>query len=247
MQIDLNADIGEGAGDDAGILACVSSASIACGGHAGDEASMRAALRLCRALGVAAGAHPSHADREHFGRRALACTPEQVYALVCQQTHWLQRLALDEGVRLRHVKPHGALYNQAADDAALAMAIATAVRDCDAGLALIGLAGSELPRAAQAAGLRAVAEAFADRGYAANARLLPRGQPGALLAPAQAQAQGLDLAMRGGLRLASGDWLPLPADSICLHGDTPGALAIARSLHAALRRAGLALQPAGER
>jgi len=245
MRIDLNADIGEGCGDDAGIVECVSSASIACGAHAGDEASMRAALRLCRAAGVAAGAHPSHPDREHFGRRALACTPAQVHALVLEQTRRLQALAVEEGVALRHVKPHGALYSQAADDAALAEAIAAAVRDCDPGLALIGLAGSELSRAAQAAGLRAIHEAFADRGYDARARLLPRGQPGALHAtPLLAEAQALDLVLRGDLRLADGAWLALRADSICLHGDTPGALAIARRLRAALQGAGVRLRAA---
>lgn len=245
MPIDLNADIGEGCGDDAALLRCVSSASIACGGHAGDESSMRAALRQCLALGVAAGAHPSHVDREHFGRRALAVTPAQVHAAVLSQLQALQALAAEEGLRLRHLKPHGALYNQAADDALLADAIAAAVRDGDASLALMGLAGSELVAAGRRLGLRVIEEAFADRGYGPNARLLPRGQPGSLLqTPEQAQAQLLDLVLRGGLRAADGSWLGLRADSVCLHGDTPGALAMAKALRAGLAQAGVAVRAA---
>jgi UPF0271 protein len=238
VPIDLNADIGEGCGDDAALLACVSSASIACGGHAGDETSMRAALRQCLALGVAAGAHPSYPDREHFGRRALDLSPQQVLETVLAQTRSLQALAEQEGLRLRHLKPHGALYNRAADDALLAEALASAAQLT--GLALMGLAGSELVAAGRRLGLTVIEEAFADRGYAADARLLPRGQPGALLqSPEQAQAQLLDLVLRGGLHAADGRWLRLRADSVCLHGDTPGALAMARALRAGLAQAGV--------
>lgn len=239
--IDLNADIGEGCGDDEAILACVSSASIACGGHAGDAASMRAALRQCRRLGVAAGAHPSYADREHFGRRELAISPEQAAAGLTEQLRRLQGLALDEGVALRHVKPHGALYNRAADDRPLAQALAAAVRDADPGLAVMGLAGGALLEAARALGLRVIAEGFADRGYGTDARLLPRGQAGALLGPAEAEAQLLDLLLRGGLRAAGGAWLELAVDSICLHGDGPDAAQLAGRLRMALDREGVRL------
>ncbi len=242
MRIDLNADIGEGCGDDAGLLACVSSASIACGGHAGDEASMREALRLCAASGVAAGAHPSFVDREHFGRRALPCTPAEVRAMVGEQIARLQALAAQQGLRLRHVKPHGALYNQAADDPRLAEAIVAAVRDQDPQLAVYGLAGSALPAAARRAGLRGVDEAFADRGYDANLRLLARGSPGALLSDADAaSAQLLELVLRGGVHSSAG-WRVLSAQSVCLHGDTPGALPMAQALRAALAGAGVAVQ-----
>lgn len=241
LTIDLNADIGEGCGDDEGILACVSSASIACGGHAGDEASMRAALRLCARYGVAAGAHPSYPDREHFGRRVLDIGAAQAAASLLEQLQTLQRLAAEEGVALRHLKPHGALYNRAADDAALAAALAQALRDAAPQLALMGLAGGALLDAGRAAGLRVIAEGFADRGYGADARLLPRGQAGALLGEEQAEAQLLSLVQQGGLRAADGSWLLLSVGSVCLHGDSPGALALARRLHAALRREGVAL------
>lgn len=242
--IDLNADIGEGCGDDEGILACVSSASIACGGHAGDEASMRAALRHCRREGVSAGAHPAYPDREHFGRRPLAMSPAEAAACLHDQLQGLRRLALEEGVILRHVKPHGALYNQAADDVALAEALAQAVRAVDPRLAVMGLAGGALLDAARRAGLRPIAEGFADRGYDAQARLLARDQPGALLDAAQAERQLLDLVQRGGVRAAGGLWLPLRVDSVCLHGDSPGALALARQLRGALRREGQGLAAA---
>lgn len=239
--IDLNADIGEGCGDDEGILTCVSSASIACGGHAGDEASMRAALRLCARLGVAAGAHPSYPDREHFGRRELGLSPAQAAASMRAQLQALLQLAAEEGVRLRHVKPHGALYNRAADDPELAAALAQAVRDVDPGLAVMGLAGGALLDAARACGLVAIAEGFADRGYGPGARLLSRGQPGALLDGAQAESQLLSLVMQGGLRDARGAWQVLRVDSVCLHGDSPGALQLAQRLREALRREGIAL------
>jgi UPF0271 protein len=243
--IDLNADIGEGFGDDAGILSCVSSASIACGFHAGDEASMRTALRLCRQFGVAAGAHPSYKDREHFGRRELNLPMAQVFDLVREQVSALQALAAQEGQRLAHVKPHGALYNQAARSAELAGAIAAAVHACDPSLALMGLAGSELPAAARRLGLRALEEVFADRAYCADGSLAPRSEAGAVLdAPELALAQALSWAQQGGVRTREGHWLARPADSICLHGDGAAALALARSLRAALDAAGVAVRPA---
>lgn len=242
--IDLNADIGEGCGDDEAILACVSSASIACGGHAGDAASMRAALRLCGRLGVAAGAHPSYPDRERFGRRELGLSPAQAAASMVEQLQTLRALAAEEGVALRHLKPHGALYNRAADDAAMANALAQALRNTAPELALMGLAGGALIEAGRAAGLRVIAEGFADRGYGPDARLLPRDQAAALLDEEQAEAQALDLVQAGGLRAADGSWLPLQVDSICLHGDSPGALQLARRLRAALRREGIALMTA---
>lgn len=242
--MDLNADIGEGCGDDEGILACVSSASIACGAHAGDETSMRSALRLCARHGVAAGAHPSYPDRAHFGRRPMALSPSEAAEALRLQLASLARLAQEEGVALRHVKPHGALYNQAAEDAGLARALAEAIRAFDPGLAVMGLAGGALVAAARHLGLRAIDEGFADRGYDAQARLLPRGQPGALLDPVAAESQLLDLVQRAGVRAADGRWLALRVDSVCLHGDSPGALELARRLRAALGRHGIALAAA---
>jgi 5-oxoprolinase (ATP-hydrolysing) subunit A len=243
--IDLNADIGEGGGDDAAILECVSSASIACGGHAGDEASMVAALRLCGELGVAPGAHPSYPDRDHFGRRALNLPVAQVFELVRGQISRLQTLAAQRGQRLAHVKPHGALYNQAAQDAQLADAVAAAVHAFDPSLALMGLAGSELPAAARRLGLRALEEVFADRAYCLDGSLAPRGEAGAVIDdPNVAVDQALSWALKGGVRTREGAWLERHADSICLHGDGAAALALARSLRSALDAAGVRVSAA---
>lgn len=231
--IELNADVGEGAGGDAELLALVQRANIACGWHAGDGAQMRAALQVCRELGVAAGAHPSFPDRAGFGRTPMQRAPEDVEADLIAQIAGLQALAAREGLRLSHVKPHGALYNQAARDAALADAVARAVRAVDPNLALVGLAGSELIQAAQRHGLRPLAEAFADRAYAADGSLLPRSQPGAVLHDTTAvleQVRELVLGQR--VRVAGGAWLPLRAETLCLHGDGPAALALARALRA---------------
>ena len=229
--IDLNADIGEGCGDDDALLQCVSSASIACGGHAGDAQSMRAALRACRRLGVAAGAHPGYADREHFGRRALDLPPVLLQRQLREQIEALDRIAREEGVVLRHVKPHGALYNQAAVDERLADVVVAAVQAAAPGLALMGLAGSALPRAARRAGLRAIDEGFADRGYSPEGLLLPRDQAGAFVEDPQRAARQV-------LRLLDGD---PAATSFCIHGDRPGAADFARELRAALESMGWTL------
>lgn len=232
--IELNADIGEGC-DDAALMPCVARVSIACGGHAGDAASMRAALQLAAAHGVAAGAHPSYPDRAGFGRRAVDARPGQIAAWVTQQTEALAEEAARLGMRLAHVKPHGALYNDAAADAVVAAAVAQAVAGLDAGLVLVGLAGSRLIEAGQAAGLVVLNEGFADRRYDAAGRLVSRETPGAVLhepqaAAAQARllAQGLPVPV-----LPTGS-LALRVDTICVHGDTPGAINIARAVHAAL-------------
>ncbi len=229
--IDLNADIGEGCGDDDALLQCVSSASIACGGHAGDAQSMRAALRACRRLGVAAGAHPGYADREHFGRRALDLPPVLLQRQLREQIEALDRIAREEGVVLRHVKPHGALYNQAAVDERLADVVVAAVQAAAPRLALMGLAGSALPRAARRAGLRAIDEGFADRGYSPEGLLLPRDQAGAFVDDPQRAARQV-------LRLLDGD---SAATSFCIHGDRPGAADFARELRAALESMGWTL------
>jgi UPF0271 protein len=225
--IDLNADVGEGY-DDAALFAYVTSANIACGGHAGDEATMTATLRLALERGIAIGAHPSFPDREHFGRAEPAYAPETVYHDVQAQIDTLAQIASREGARLGHVKPHGALYNISARDDALADVIARAVRDYDASLALVGLAGSASLRAARRIGLRAVDEVFADRGYAADGSLLPRGTPGALIEDAdEAASQTLAFVDRGF------------GQSICLHGDGAHALEFARRIRAALASAGV--------
>ena len=230
-RIDFNCDLGEGCGDDAAILPYVSSANIACGGHAGDDATMRATLRLCRDHGVAIGAHPGYEDREHFGRRVLPLDRDEIGMLILGQLARLAAIAADEGLRLSHVKPHGALYNLAADDRIVAEAIVGSVAAFDPTLQVFGLSGSELTAATEAAGLHAVHEVFAERGYAPNGRLLPRGTPGAVLETLdEAIAQVHGLAARGEVVCGDGSRLRLRADTLCLHGDQPGAAAFAAAL-----------------
>ncbi|MEO7014291.1 MAG: 5-oxoprolinase subunit PxpA [Dokdonella sp.] len=245
-RVDFNCDLGEGCGNDAAIMPLVSSANIACGAHAGDETSMRETLRLCREFGVAAGAHPGYADREHFGRRALLLNPAELAELMRGQLQRLGLLAATEGLQLTHVKPHGALYNQAARDAQLADTIAASVRDFDANLILVGLADSELPRAGVRAGLRVAHEAFADRRYLADASLAPRGTPGAVIdAVEDAVAQALGIVQSGHVDTIDGGRITLQCDTLCLHGDRPDAVEFAARLRAAFDAAGVDIKPLG--
>lgn len=239
-RIDFNCDVGEGCGDDAAIVPWISSASIACGGHAGDAGTMRATLRLCREHRVAAGAHPGYEDPEHFGRRALDLPREAITRLVRDQVLRLAHIADDEGVRLTHVKPHGALYNRAADDAQTAGAIVEAISGLDVPLALYALSGSHLAAAGESAGLRVAHEVFAERGYGRDARLLSRDRPGAVIASLeQAVKQTRDLAGHGRVVSADGHTLALRADTLCLHGDRADAAGFARALRAALEADGI--------
>ncbi len=234
-RIDFNCDLGEGCGNDADIIPHLSSASIACGGHAGDDATMRATLRLCRAHGVSAGAHPGYADRGGFGRRELALSIDDIGVLVHTQLARLAAIAEDEGVRLQHVKPHGALYNLAARDRAVADAIAAAVANFDATLILFGLSGSALTAAGSAAGLRVAHEVFAERGYGNDGRLLPRGTPGAVSESLEAAVeQARSLATTGAVTTVDGRRIELRADTLCLHGDRGDAALFARSVRRAL-------------
>ena len=235
--IELNADIGEGC-DDAALMPYLARVSIACGGHAGDAVSMADALRLAAAHGVAVGAHPSYPDRAQFGRRVLAAASDgDIAAWVTQQTEALAEQAARLGLRLAHVKPHGALYNVAARDAGVAEAIAQAVAALDAGLIVLGLSGSRLIAAAQAAGLGVLNEAFADRRYQATGQLVSRETPGALVIdPVRAARQALALARGEPVATLDGSSLRVRADTLCLHSDTPNALNIARAIHAALNR-----------
>ena len=249
--IDLNCDLGESFGayrigaDDA-VLPHVSSASIACGFHAGDPATMRRTLAAAIAQGVAVGAHPGLPDLQGFGRRAMQVSPEEVYELVVYQTGALLGFARAAGVELQHVKPHGALYNLAAAEPALAEAVARAVRDVDAGLALFGRAGSHLLAAGEALGLRTASEAFADRNYLADGSLVPRGRADALIHDsARAAERAVRLAREGRVRAVDGSDLALRVDTLCIHGDAPGAAAFARRLRQALETAGVAVQAPG--
>ncbi|MFN8751895.1 MAG: LamB/YcsF family protein [Betaproteobacteria bacterium] len=240
--VDLNADLGEGMGDDEALLDLVSSANIACGGHAGDTGTMARTLRAAAARGVAAGAHPSFEDREHFGRRELDLPPATVREQVLRQLEAIAAVARRESISLRHVKAHGALYNRAAREPALAHAVAAAVREFDPGLAFYALAGSALARASREAGLFTVEEAFADRAYRADATLLPRSEPGAVLHDAAAvAARALGMAQEGRVRAVDGTTVRLSAGTICVHGDTPGAVAMARAVRTALEGAGVVI------
>jgi UPF0271 protein len=234
--IELNADIGEGY-DDASLMPYLDRVSIASGGHAGDADSMAAALRLAAEHGVAVGAHPGYPDRAQFGRRELAASAGEIASWVTQQTETLAEQAARLGLRLAHVKPHGALYNMAARDAGVARAIAQAVAALDPALMLVGLSGSQLIAAGQAAGLAVLHEAFADRRYQSNGRLVSRETTGALITdPWLAAAQAACLAQGQAIDTLDGGPLRLRADTICLHSDTPGALNIAHAVHRALKR-----------
>ena len=241
--LDLNCDLGEsfGAwrlGDDAGVLPHITSANIACGFHAGDPQTMRATVALALAHGVAPGAQPGWPDLVGFGRRALAATPAETYAIVLFQIGALAAFAQAAGIRLAHVKPHGALYNQAARDRVLAGAVAQAVRDFDPRLILFGLAGSALIEAGRALGLTVAREAFADRRYQADGSLTPRDQPGALINDVDAAvAQALRIATRGEAIAIDGAGVAVAADTLCMHGDRPDAALFAGRLRQALEAA----------
>jgi len=250
-RIDLNCDCGESfgpwpMGDDAALLPWVSSANIACGAHAGDPATMRRTLRLTRELGVAAGAHPGYPDLHGFGRRAISMSPDEVFETVLVQLGALDALARAERVVLRHVKPHGALYNVAARVPPLAGAIAAAVAAFSRDLILVGLAGSAIAAAGEAAGLRVAGEAFADRRYEADGSLRDRHFPDAVIVDdAEVEAQALSIAQQRRVTSANGVPITVVADTLCLHGDTPGAAAKARRLRLALEQAGVEVRELG--
>lgn len=241
QRIDLNADLGESVngrivGDDAGVMPWISSANIACGFHAGDATQMRATLMACRTHGVAAGAHPSFDDIAGFGRREMAIDPDVVYAQTLYQIGALAGIARGVGIGLTHVKPHGALYNQAARDRALAEAIVRAVHDFDPDLILFGLAGSNLIEAGRALGLAVRREAFCDRRYRADGSLLPRTHTGAVLDSIDAAAaQAVSIARDRFVLADDGSRLRIDADTLCIHGDRADAAAFARAIHAALQ------------
>jgi UPF0271 protein len=245
MQIDLNADLGEGCGSDEALLDLVSSANIACGWHAGGATAMRDCVRWAVQKGVAIGAHPSFHDPENFGRKEMDLPPDEIYAGVLYQLGALAAIAKAEGGRIAHVKPHGALYNQAARTPEIADAIAAAVRDFDPSLLVFGLANSGLIDAARRAGLVAIEEVFADRGYRADGSLVPRKEPGALLDDEDAVLERtLSMVRDQRVQAVSGDWVPLNAQTICLHGDGEHALAFARRIRGALADAGIGVRAA---
>ena len=240
MAIDLNCDMGEGAGEDEGIVPLVSSINVACGFHAGDPASIRGTIRLAARHGVAVGAHPSYPDREGFGRAPMVRSPEEVRDDLIYQVAAVRAFCAAEGVPLVHVKPHGALYNTAAQDPMLAAAICEAVRQVDPGLVIVCLAGSPMASVVRSLGMRCAEEAFADRGYTPEGTLVPRGRPGALIDDPGAVAERV-AAMARERRVTSvaGTPVTVAADTICLHGDTPGAAVLAAAIRARLTRDGI--------
>ncbi|CAG9185245.1 5-oxoprolinase subunit PxpA [Cupriavidus pinatubonensis] len=243
MQIDLNADLGEGCGNDEALLALISSANVACGWHAGDAATMLQTVKWAIEKGVAIGAHPSFPDRENFGRTEMQRDPETVYADVLYQIGALAAMVRAQGGQLHHVKPHGALYNQAARDPALAEAIVRAVRDFDSDLIFFGLAGSKMIDVARKAGLRVKEEVFADRGYNADGSLVKRGTPGALHEDEEvALNQTLTMVREQRVRAIDGNWVPIRAETVCLHGDGDHALAFARRIRERLGAEGIAVR-----
>jgi len=236
--IDLNADVGEGDEEtDAALLPLMTSANVACGLHAGDALTMRATVALAQRHGVAVGAHPGYDDREGFGRRPKQLTAQDIKALLVHQLAALDAIARSEGAIVRHVKPHGALYNQAEADDALAAAIVAAVRAFDPNLRLVGRAGSAMARAAATVGHPFTPEAFADRRYRTDGSLLPRSQPGAVLTnPDELARQVRSLVTDGEVVASDGSHVRIAFETLCLHGDTPGSVVLAarilRELHA---------------
>lgn len=241
--VDLNCDLGEGAGHDVELMPLISSANIACGAHAGDEATMRATVQLALKHGVMIGAHPGYPDRENFGRQELAAGPHEIRGWVLGQTRRLLAIAGDCGARVRHVKPHGALYNFAARDARVAQAVAEAVYEADPRLLLIGLAGSRLIAAGAECGLSTVNEVFADRTYQADGALTPRQRLDAMInEEAAVVAQVLRMVREGKVTATDGSEVQIRADTVCLHGDGAHAVEFAQAVNTALRAAGVAIR-----
>ena len=242
LQVDLNADLGEGAGHDDDLLALVTSANIACGFHAGDADTMHKAIVAACANNVAVGAHPSFFDRENFGRKELPATPDEIVEAVTFQLGVFQAIAEAAGVRPNHVKPHGALYNMAVRDAKLAEAIARAIATVDPMLILFAPEGTELARAGEAKQLRIAREVFADRNYLANGSLVSRTRPDALLDdPEEAATRALRMLREGKVKSVDGTDVDVRAETICVHGDTPGAVEFARVLRARLEAEGVTI------
>lgn len=253
VKIDMNSDIGEsfGAyklGDDAGIAEAITSANVACGFHAGDPLVMKKTIEICREKGVAVGAHPGYPDLAGFGRRNMKCTPDELYAYTLYQIGALKAFCKAKGLALQHVKAHGAMYNQAAKDHDMALAIANAVKDTGHGfIILMGLANSEFEKAAAELKLPFAAEAFADRAYMPDGSLVPRSQPDAVIHDVElAAARVVRMATEGKVEAIDGTVIDFRPASVCFHGDTPEAVAMAKAVRKALEASGVAVRPMKE-
>lgn len=248
QKIDLNSDLGESFGPwkmgmDAEVMESVSSANVACGFHAGDALVMIKTVKSAKAASVAVGAHPGHLDLQGFGRRTIGCTPDEVYAFTLYQIGALQSICAAQGMSLQHVKAHGALYNQAAKDLGLAKAIARATKDAGGDIILLGLANSLFEQAAEEEGVLYAAEAFADRGYMNDGNLVPRSRPDAFVHDFdEAGRRMVRLVKEGVIQSAEGKDIFLKAHSICLHGDNPKAVEMARSIRKTLEDNGIKIK-----
>ena len=249
MKIDINCDMGESFGPwrmgaDEQVMPHITSANIACGAHAGDATVMRRTVAMARSAGVAVGAHPGFADLQGFGRREMIVDPREMEDALLAQVGALEAIARAEGSRLQHVKAHGALYNMAARDRALADAIARAIKAFDASLIMFGLPNSLMIDAGKAAGLRVAAEGFADRAYQPDGSLTPRSQAGAVIHdPEVVVARAVKMATAGVVVTPDGREIALRVDTICVHGDTPGAPVLTQRIRAALTAAGIHVRP----
>lgn len=249
LRTDLNGDVGESfglwsLGHDTAVVPHLTSANVACGFHAGDPDVMRRTVALAHRHRIAIGAHPGFADLQGFGRREMRMTPSEIENLVIYQVGALDAVARAEGSRVRHVKPHGALYNMGAREASVADAIARGVAAVDRSLILVGLSGSELIAAGRRAGLRTASEVFADRGYRRDGSLLSRGDAGAVVEDLEeVAARAVQMVTHGTVEAADGHPVTVHADTICIHGDTPGAATLAKAIRAALAAAGILVQP----
>jgi UPF0271 protein len=243
VSVDLNADVGEGM-DDASLLPYVTSANVACGMHAGDPLTMDQTVEMALSRGVRVGAHPGYPDRENFGRVLMEMSADEIENLIVYQVSALAGFVRSRGGRLTHVKPHGALYHGGAEFPDVARAIAEGVRRVGTGIVLVGAAGSMLIGAGQEAGLPVAEEAFADRRYRADGTLVPRGRPGAVIVdPDAAAEQAVGLARDGMVVAEDSSRVSVRPDTICIHGDTPGAAEIARRIHERFRTVGIRIAP----
>ena len=248
-KVDLNSDLGESFGAytiglDSQVVQYVSSVNVACGYHAGDPLVMDKTVAAAKAAGVAVGAHPGYPDLMGFGRRNMVCTPAEAKAYVQYQMGALLAFCAAHGVALQHVKPHGALYNMAAKDEALAAGIAEGIASVDKSVILLGLAGSKLLSAGQAAGLRVASEVFADRAYQADGSLVPRSKPGAVIHDAdEAIARTVRMVKEGKVTAITGEEVAIEAHSICVHGDNPDAVEFVRRIRAKLEAEGVTIAP----
>lgn len=251
-KVDLNSDLGESFGAytiglDDQVVQHVSSVNVACGYHAGDPIVMDKTIKMAIASDTAVGAHPGYPDLQGFGRRNMVCTPAEVKAYVQYQLGAILAFTKANGIKLQHVKPHGALYNMAAKDEALAKAIAEAIAEVDKDIILLGLAGSKMLEAGEAAGLRVASEVFADRAYQADGSLVPRKLPGAVIHDTdEAIKRTIKMVTEGTVTAITGEEVHIKADSICVHGDNPQAVAFVKAIREELEKNGVTIAPISE-